>query len=271
MHKYEFERHYQSLLTILRSREYVRAAHLGVWLWECSLPSDRVTWRLSRKFLPQALRQASIKDPAAQGIVRSLKAQLGKLNPPHCDDYRLNEWVLRCIAADDLSELELLISRRSEMDVIGRVSRLAADVLISTFVDAGRFAAAGMCVTDPVGRFRRLAQTAAEGEIIRDVSRSDPLGRSGGELRYDLLVRYCIRLYPVLLAAGRTEDARSLAAEAAAELSDESIQVRLVEVAVSIGQALPEHLQWLDDVSESSRVLELRRRVLQVIEKGRAQ
>lgn len=232
-------------------------------LWCLTLWEKHAEWRSGehgQRVLGQLLTSTARLRQQTPDLTTSLLRVAEKLQPNTGNDAgHVNDWVL---LQRQLEAEEAVVSwaERAQASPAGR-RQLAEGgwVLFRLLVDAGAWSAAGHCLTEPVERLRlhvdwRGAAERAKGGGSQAVAMlpmsRDPRDRdrSIAERRDRAGEDRAATQYAALLAAGRTAEARDLAALLLQHLDRSRARVALVAAALRAGITDPSHLEMLDDV-----------------------
>lgn len=225
----ELDARYELARAQFQAGRYADSQENFAWLWQ-NMAKINPELRLVRlTMLPQEISDLIAKYPAA-------RARFGKLRD-EVELTDLDDWItLNHALGDDSLSFAWFEKAKADPAQSTKLKEVAFK-LEPIFIKAGRWADAAVFIKDPIVQLRKRHEKCQD--VVKQTEDLNPFPQEAG------------RMYACLLAAGREEEAESVAAESLKLENTPIVEEALVFTAFDAGQLKPALLARLDHVNST--------------------
>ncbi len=232
--------------TLARNGERDEATDQFVWLWENMLRYEPAMVGVRLSFMVQDMKNLAAGYGPARLAFATLRDQMTPvLAAGGASRDQVVDWIhLNEVLGDEDTTISWYQSVR-DLPAAAAMLRSAERDLFSMLARKRRWADAGRVLHDPVARAREIIELKT-----RSAEWMDQMPEGKRRMFQDLQVRRyrgdLVQLYVACLAAGRDDEAQSVASVLLKVDEDPVTYLQLVQSAIMINQPRPHHRQWLD-------------------------
>ncbi len=249
--KIDIEERLELARELVQNRKYAEATEQYAWLWDNMVGQESSMVGVRMSFMAGDMAQLVAKHAPAKIAFAKLRDDAeAKLRGENNSRDDLTDWIVLNRVIDDnartLAWFDRVKGDPEGQKAINDLSYILDELLISN----GRLADYGRTMRDPVAIVRR------ETEMRKMIEGHEPPGDAAQngqfkELQANLFRQKIATIYSAVLAADRKEDAAAAAAEAIKSDSSGALKRALVEAALRVDRAQPEHAAWLLEAAKA--------------------
>lgn len=211
--------------TQVRAGNYDDSTEHFIWLWQNMEKQDPKMSGVRVSFLAKELENLAKKSPSAKQKLTEMRDESDGKNV-------LDFIVLNDILGQSEKTLEWYDKNKKDRTQLATLQKYNYR-LEPLLIQAGKWKDAAIMYPDALAELEKRAEFA---KVMRETMKS--------RLRYDPFAQGAGRLYAILLSAGRTSDAKKVAAAALKKSDTPEVKKELVLYAIDAGQARKDMLEW---------------------------